>query len=53
MGVKVEVAERVLNHARERVEATYDVHDYMDQKRAALEKWAKYLADLRDAGSST
>src|ERR1700757_3561466 len=43
LGVKVEVAERVLNHARERMEATYDVHHYTDEKRAALEKWAKYL----------
>jgi len=52
LGVKVEVAERVLNHAREAMEATYDVHHYIDEKRAALEKWAKYLADLRDAESS-
>ena len=52
LGVKVEVAERVLNHARERMEATYDVHHYIDEKRAALEKWAKYLADLREAESA-
>jgi integrase len=47
-GAPISVAERVLNHARERIEATYDVHDYVDEKRAALEKWAKYLQDLRD-----
>jgi len=52
LGVKVEVAERVLNHARERMEATCDVHHYTDEKRAALEKRAKHLADLRDAESS-
>jgi hypothetical protein len=46
--VPVSVAERVLNHARERIEATYDVHDYIDEKREALEKWARYLQDLRD-----
>lgn len=46
-GVNVDIAERVLNHARERMEATYDVHDYLDEKREALEKWAKYLAALR------
>jgi integrase len=50
--IKVDIAERVLNHARERMEATYDVHDYIDEKREALEKWAKYLADLRDAQGS-
>jgi len=48
LGIKVDIAERVLNHARERIEATYDVHDYIEEKRAALEKWAKYLKDLGD-----
>jgi integrase len=48
LGVKVDIAERVLNHARERMEATYDVHDYLDEKREALDKWATYLAELRD-----
>ncbi len=48
LGVKVDIAERVLNHARERIEATYDVHDYVDEKREALERWAKYLAELHD-----
>jgi len=48
LGVKVDIAERVLNHARERIEATYDVHEYVDEKREALERWAKYLAELRD-----
>ena len=44
--MRTEIAERVLNHARERIEATYDVHDYIDEKREALEKWAAYLRDL-------
>src|SRR5215469_12798096 len=48
LGVNVEVAERVLNHARERMEATYDVHDYLDERREALEKWAKYLAAVKN-----
>jgi integrase len=47
LGVKTDIGERVLNHARERIEATYDVHGYIDEKREALEKWAKYLAELR------
>jgi hypothetical protein len=42
----------VLNHARERIEATYDVHDYIDEKREALEKWARYLKDLRDSSEA-
>ena len=49
LGIKIDIAERVLNHARERMEATYDLHEYIDEKREALERWAKYLADLRDA----
>ena len=53
LGVAVSVAERVLNHARERIEATYGVHDYLDEKRAALEKWAGYLRHLRDDLSET
>jgi integrase len=48
LGVKVDIAERVLNHARERIEATYDVHEYVDEKREALQTWAKYLMQLRD-----
>jgi hypothetical protein len=30
------------------IEATYDVHEYVDEKREALERWTKYLAELRD-----
>ncbi len=52
LGVKVDIAERVLNHARERIEATYDVHGYIDEKREALDKWTKYLLELRDAETS-
>lgn len=47
LGVKVDIAERVLSHARERVQATYDVHEYIAEKREALDKWAGYLAELR------
>jgi integrase len=46
LGVKVDIAERVLNHARERIEATYDVHDYIDEKREALDQWATYLVKV-------
>jgi integrase len=49
LGVRSDIAERVLNHARERIEATYDVHGYIDEKREALDKWSKYLARLCDA----
>lgn len=40
------IAERVLNHAQERIPGTYDVHDYLDEKRAALDQWATHLESL-------
>ena len=43
LGVRVDIAERVLNHTQERMQATYDVHEYMEEKREALCKWAQYL----------
>jgi integrase len=49
LGVATSIAERVLNHARERIEATYDVHDNLDEKREALERWAGHRARLRDS----
>lgn len=41
------VAERVLNHAQDKIPGTYDVHDYLEEKREALEKWAAHLKGLR------
>jgi hypothetical protein len=52
LGVTVDIAKRVLNRVRERMETTYDVHDYIDEKREALDKWAKYLAERRDGWES-
>lgn len=46
LGVLKDTAERVLNHAREKIEGTYDVHEYLDEKRAALEKWEAHLKAL-------
>lgn len=47
--VKVEphIAERVLNHVQPGVAGVYDRFAYLDEKRAALEKWAEYLETLR------
>jgi integrase len=41
------IAERVLGHAQERIPGVYDVHDYLDEKRAALETWATHLEGFR------
>jgi integrase len=40
------IAERVLNHAQDKIPGTYDVHSYLDEKRAALEKWDLHLRGL-------
>jgi integrase len=47
LGIAPHIAERVLNHAQERIPGTYDVHQYLDEKRAALEKWSAHLQALR------
>jgi integrase len=50
--VEPHIAERVLNHAQERIPGTYDRHEYLDEKRAALEKWAAHLQELASAKDS-
>ena len=34
------IAERCLNHSLGRIAETYDTHDYLDERREALQKWA-------------
>ncbi len=40
------ISERVLNHVQEKLEGTYDVHEYLEEKREALDKWATHLRGL-------
>jgi integrase len=47
LGVETHVAERVLNHVQPGIVGVYDRFEYFEQKRAALEKWAAYLNNLR------
>jgi integrase len=46
LGVPWHIAERCLNHAIGTITATYDVGDYLKERRAALEKWDAYVARL-------
>ena len=46
LGVSVVVAERCLNHTLGGLVAVYDQHDYFDERRRALELWAKRLEEL-------
>jgi hypothetical protein len=39
-GVQPHIAERVLGHAQGAIEATYDRHSYINEKRNALERLA-------------
>lgn len=49
LGVRFEVTEAVLNHvsgARSGVAGIYQKHDWQDEKRSALDAWAKHLAAI-------
>lgn len=46
LGVDPIVVEKVLNHALPGVSATYNRHDYLSEKRAALEKWSQHVLKL-------
>lgn len=48
LGVRPDIAERVLNHAQEAIAGTYDTHDYLEEKRQALVAWDAHLRSLRD-----
>ena len=41
-----EVREAILAHARSGIKKVYDVHDYFDEKRDALELWAARLREV-------
>ena len=43
LGVHVIVAERCLNHSLGGLIAVYDHHDYMTERRAALELWVDFI----------
>lgn len=46
LGVDLIVAERCLNHSLGGLVATYDKHDYLTERRRALELWAAKLGNL-------
>ena len=47
LGVTPFIAERVINHSKDILQETYDLWEYFDEKRAALERWEGYLLSLR------
>jgi hypothetical protein len=49
LGVRFEVTEAVLNHvsgAKSGVAGIYQLHDWKDEKRDALSRWADHLAAI-------
>ena len=46
LGVTPFIAERVINHSKDALQGTYDLWEYFDEKRAALERWEEYLLGL-------
>ena len=48
LGVDPFIAERCLNHKIKGVEGIYNRHDYFDERKAALNEWARLLSALED-----
>lgn len=52
LGVDPIVAERCLNHRIKGVEGIYNRHQYFDERRAGLERWAELLVSLEQGDHS-
>jgi integrase len=46
IGIVERPAEEVINHKKEKIVSTYDLHKYDREKKEALTKWAEYLEAL-------
>ncbi|MHB1140673.1 MAG: tyrosine-type recombinase/integrase [Sulfuricaulis sp.] len=46
LGVDIIVAERCLNHSLGGLVAVYDQHDYLEERKQALEQWADFIERL-------
>jgi integrase len=46
LGVKTEVSEAILNHARQGMEEVYNRAEYLTQKRTALSLWTDHLKSI-------
>nr|WP_295663173.1 site-specific integrase [Polymorphobacter sp.] len=56
LGIPIEVTERVINHISGEtagIRGVYNLYAYLDEKRAALDAWAKYLGQLIAGASET
>ena len=46
LGIPPHIAERCLNHKLKGIEGIYNVHDYFEERKAALNAWAGLLGQL-------
>lgn len=46
LGIRDELAERVIGHMQDRLTQTYNVHRYREEKRRALDGWAARLDEI-------
>ena len=51
LGVPRDISEMCLNHKLSGVEGIYDRHTYFDERKEALEKWARFLAACEAGGN--
>lgn len=50
LGVRDEVAEALLAHAKEGINGTYNIYAYWPERKAALKLWHSKLADIQEGG---
>jgi integrase len=53
LGIPPHIGERCLNHSLGKIARVYDRADYLDERRAALEKWSAYVARLVAPGEGS
>lgn len=52
LGIPPHIAERCLNHKLKGVEGIYNRHDYFNERKAALQRWADLLEALEQGGGN-
>ncbi len=50
-GIPEYISDRVLAHKKVGLDGTYNKHDYLDEKRGALNAWMRYVALILDANA--
>ena len=46
LGIVEEIAERAIGHSRSKLEQTYNVHEYRNEKAEALQRWADHVMGI-------